>query len=392
MNLESGKPGQEYASWKSPEIGRIKPETLSQEQMIAFINSEGGSDTRQYFEVKKVVDKMPVDKLEPLWMGIGQELKDKNIFNSTDEGIDIFQPEGSWVVPYRADLMSQDDLSADFQRRTQISDYDGEGGKVHGYYSGSEAKISATKKEKGELTRSSVTSLAGGTGLGKEADTLIHESFHGFQDIDPMDAQKKTLKMLELQENIKDETEKEKRTGRMSIKPAQYREEYLELQKHLHGEMVSRKVYQDRTIAYEVHSYLFSDPLSFVPTKTGTKEEIRESLYNKVVLTVADICKRYDAEGKDRQATMAFKQIEALRSLGVSNLEIGKVLRDDEYDEENGRYVKLQERIFAEREARHLTREKHLALIDQYETELAYKSVLARKIAMEKLSSAVAGQ
>lgn len=193
-------------------------------------------------------------------------------------------------------------------------------------------------------------------------------------------------------------------TSKITGKPAyeltnlRYQKEQLE-KKRNHPELDSEEKINDRKILMEIHAHLCEDPLLYgKPIKSYSKEDVIDAYYDfpirRIHESMIGIRKDEDRqktfrytyiEGKEDQAYMAFRQVEALRALGLNNLEIGRIIAVDEYDHEKKHYKKMRDKIRELREERKMQPDGLDRMIERFRLEIVYKAIKARNIAKEIL-------
>lgn len=392
---QNHKNGQELQQRKEKQVESISSIPKKEEELLKAIEIEDKKESADYFDIVKKVEKLGQGEAELIWSEIGNKLKEIGVFtNLEQEGIDIFKSEKYWEAPYEVKNLSQEmtceRLGSDYKN-------------IGGCYENGEVFISERDKNQ-DGVKDNLSRVASGLGLGGRVSTLIHETYHGFQDISPNEFNAYKTEKSELEDKIKAVELEAKITG----KPAydlihlRYRKEKLEEdfnKKMSHTELDTEEKIIDRKILNEIHAYLFSDPLQYTAKlKTYKKEDIINSYFDFPVKKIHDIIGakidledkgriyRYDyMEGKSEQAYIAFRQIEALRTLGLNNLEIGQLISSSEYDKEKGYYKNLREKIIELREANKMTKEDLNSAIDKFELDTILKALKARNLAKEIL-------
>lgn len=381
INGEIDQSSEADAIWVASKPEDEKPESISNEQMVLAIKNELAGERPHNSQIESYVDRLSDKDVEDLWVEIGSELKQKKLFTDFDEGIDIFQPLGMWVSPYRTDMLSDDDLQEKSPTPKPIG----------GIYDHNSAEILMKIPTIGQV-RESIKDLAKGYGLGG-SDVLIHETLHGFQYHDPIEAQKVSLRILELEEELR-EKKSEKKTLKSIMAIYRLENELMKLRGMIDKlpaifDLDSTESYGKRVAALEIYSRMFSNKLGYMINHCESKQDIVSMFENMIDMTATYVCRWYGIEGFEPHAKTAFRQIEALKALGISDEEIGRCFRPGKKIDRNGYFDKLQDKIMAEREKRNLTGDQHQALVERYEIELVHKAALTRKIASEKLQSAV---
>jgi hypothetical protein len=369
------------------------------DDLLKEIEAENQRDAPRYFEVLRKLENLDQKQVEQIWAEVGDKFKENGIFtNHSAEGIDIFSEKSEWTSPYPINRLSQEEIQANFKREFV---------NIGGFYrDGNIFLHEEPDSQQREPTRDNLASLAAGYGLGEESDTFIHEIYHGFQDLDPEEVKKYQTETSEIKDKIKAIELEAKIKGQPAYKAVPLRGQLERMKKSLmelknqRGPQ-SKDQLSDHAILKEIHSHMFSDPTryrgeikSYTEKGVGsayTEMPIRR-LYEKMIGTDRDnedkkkIC-RYDyMEGKEDQAFTAFNQIGALRALGMNNLEIGRIISEDEYNSENGYYKKLQETIFQQRKQLGIDRDQHLKIIKRFQLSTIHKALKARNIVQDSLS------
>lgn len=370
------------------------------EDLLKKIEAEDQRDASDYFEVLKKLENLDQKQVEQIWAEVGDKFKENGIFtNHSEEGIDIFSKKSEWTSPYPVNRLSQEEIRANFKREFI---------NIAGFYRDGDVFLNEEPdSQQREPTRDNLASLAAGYGLGEESDTFIHEIYHGFQDLDPEEVKKYQTETNEIKDKIKAIELEAKIKGQPAYKAVPLRGQLERMKKSLMESRnqrgpQSKDQLSDHAILQEIHSHMFSDPTryrgkieSYTEGSVGsayTEMPVRR-LYEKMIGTDRDdedkkkIC-RYDyMEGKEDQAFIAFNQIEGLRALDMNNLEIGRIISEDEYDDENGYYKKLQEAIFQQREKLGIDRDQHLKIIKRFRLSTIHKALKARNIVQDSLNN-----
>lgn len=366
------------------------------DDLLKEIEAEDQRDASNYFEVMKKLENVDQKQVEQMWTEVGEKFKDIGIFtNHEEEGIDVFKEKGEWESPYPVSRLSQEQTQSNFKREFV---------NIGGFYRNGKVYINEHGNSEEGPARQNLASLAAGYGLGAETDTFIHEIYHGFQDLDPDEVKQFERETSELRDKIKAIELEAEIKGQPAYEAVPLRGQ---LEKALLGSRnqrgsQSKDQLSDHAILQEVHSHMFSDPTRYRgKIESYTEESVGSAymempirrVYEKMIGTDRDNedkneIYRYDyMEGKEDQAFIAFKQIEALRALGMNNLEIGRIISEDEFDDENGYYKKLQETIFQQREQLGIDRDQHLKIIKRFKLSTIHKALKARNIVQDSLSN-----
>lgn len=367
--------------------------------VLKEIEIENQREGLDYFDVMHQLENLDQEQVEQIWAEVGDRFKEIGLFtNHSEEGIDVFRKESEWVSPFPVKRLSQEEVQANFNRKYC---------NIAGFYKNGNVYIKEDANREKSPARENLASLAAGYGLGAETDTFIHEIYHGFQDLEPEDVKQLQIEISELQDKIKAvELEAE-----ISGKPpyaavglwAQLREmkkELLEL-RNQHGPQTQKEA-ENLAIVQEIHSHMFSDPTRYKGKIESYSEDDIDAAYFEMPIRRLhermlgidrenedkDKIIRYDyVKGKEDQAFMAMKQIEALRALGMNNLEIGKIISGDKFDDEKGSYINLQEAMFQRREELGIDREQHLKIIKRFRLTTIHKALKARNTVQDLLST-----
>jgi hypothetical protein len=390
----------------APEQNDISQEILdiidipeNNDDLLSEIEAENQVEALGYFDVMHQLENLDQEQVERLWAEVGERLKEIGIFtNHEEEGIDVFGEKSEWVSPYPVSRLSQEEIQSNF---------DSEYVNIGGFYRDGVVYTNEHGYSEEDTARKNLSSMAAGYGLGEEADTFIHEIYHGFQDLDPEVVKQFQIEISELQDKIK-AIELEAKINNKPPYAAVGLWSQLKQKKKalLESRSQSRPKTEDeaanRSIAREIHSHMFSDPTRYKGEIESYTEEGVTSAYlempirrihEKMLGTERenenkDEIIRYDyMEGKENIAYKAFNQIQALRALGVNNLEIGRILSEDEFDEEEGSFMKLQEAMFERREELGIDRDQHLKIIKRFKISTILNALKARNAVQDQLST-----
>lgn len=365
-----------------------------EDELLKAIEIEDKKGSANYFETVKKVEGLEQGEAELIWAEIGNKLKEMGVFtNLEQEGIDIFKSEKNWKAPYEIR-----DLSREMTHERLGSDY----ANIGGYYENGEVFISERDKNQ-DGTKDNLSRVASGLGIGGRAETLIHETYHGFQDISPNEIKSYKTEKSELEDKIKTVELESRILGKppYDLTHLNHRKSKLEdgfAEKMKHPELDTEEKIIDRKILMEIHAHLFSDPLRYAAKlKSCIKEDIENAYFEfpvkKIYEDIIGISRntedknkiyRYDyMKGRNEQAFVAFRQIEALRTLGLNNLEIGQLISKSEYDKEKNYYKNLREKIVELREKNKMTKEELDSEIDKFRLSTIFKALKSRNLAKE---------
>ncbi len=361
--------------------------------LLQAIEAENQNEALDYFETRRKLESLDETQVERMWAEVGDRLKENGIFtNHAEEGIDVFSRKSEWTSPYPVNRLSQEEIHANFKKKYA---------NISGFYEGGVVFINEAANAKRQTpARENLASLAAGYGLGEETDTFIHEIYHGFQDLDPEEVKKYQEEVRRITDQIKAIEIEAQIKGQYGYEAIPLRGQLIRMREALMGTRKDRSSHTDDqladdAIAQEMHAHMFSDPTRYRGkiesyTEEGVVNAYMEMpirrVYEKMIGTRRDTedterTYRYDyMKGKEDQAFMAFQQIEGLRALGMNNLEIGRIIAEDEYDSEQGYYKKLQEAIFQQREKLGIDRDQHLKIVKRFRLDTIHKALQARNI------------
>ncbi len=371
----------------------------SEEELLKAIEAESKAEKVDYFEIAKKIEKLDQREAEMLWIKIGDMARLQGIYgNFKQEGIDIFKAETDWELPYK-----KSDLSQEMIHERLGSNY----GNIGGYYEGGEVFISNDEKIP-NATKDSLAFMASGYGLGRKTEATVHETIHGFQDIDPKEIEAYFLKNKELEDKIRIVELESKISGKppydlahLSYQKKKLKEGLEEKMAHL--EFDSDEKIIDRKILSEIHAYMFSDPLKYIENIDNLKSFKKEDILDFYLeFPTKKICEdiigiqrdsedkekkyRYDyMSGKKDQAYTAFQQIETLRMLGLNNLEIGQLTSKSKYNREKRYYDTLADKITELKEEKNIAKGDLDEMRSRFRLETMYKSLRVRNLSREIL-------
>lgn len=362
------------------------------EDLLKDIKIEDRERPAGFFEVAKRIESLDSKKAEMIWTEIGEALKKIGVFDNLEqEGIEIFKPEKDWESPYKII-----DLSQEIIKERLNSDYKN----IGGFYENGEVFINNDNGARDNL-KDSIAFVASGGGIGRKADVLIHETYHGFQDADPEKLKEYQIKKKELEDKIKAVDLESKITGKPAYGRVNLAYQLKLLEEEIkHPELDSEERIIDRSILNEIHAHMFADPLKYAnKIKSYDKKGINEAYLDFPIVRIQqdmiglkrekednEKIYRYDyMKGKEDQAYMAFFQVEKLRTLGLNNLEIGKLISTDEFDKDKKRYKNLSNKIQELREKRGISKEELDKMIENFRQETVLKALKARNVTKEIL-------
>lgn len=385
---------------KSQEILDIIDIPENNNDLLNEIEAENQRESLDYFDVMHQLENLDQEQVEQIWAEVDERLKEIGIFtNHSEEGIDIFRERSEWASPYPISRLSQEEIQSNF---------DSEYVNIGGFYRDGVVYTNERDCPEEETTRKNLASMATGHGLGAEADTFIHEIYHGFQDLDPEVVKQYQIEISELQDRIKAieleaDIKNEPHYAAVGLwDDLRYKKKEL-LESRNQNRPKTENEAANRAIVQEIHSHMFSDPTRYrgeidLYTDEGVTNAYLEMpikrIHEKMLGTDRDNedkdeIIRYDyMKGKENIAYKAFNQIQALRALGMNNLEIGRIISEDEFDEEEGSYIKLQEAMFERREELGIDREQHLKIIKRYKISTILNAIRARNAVQDLLSTA----
>jgi hypothetical protein len=370
------------------------------DDLLSEIEAENQREALDYFDAMRQLENLDQEQLEQMWAEVGDKFKEIGIFtNHSEEGIDIFRERSEWASPYPISRLSMEEMQSKLN-----SDHVNIGGL---YEDGNVYIQDRNDGKERNSAKENLASLAAGYGLGEEADTFIHEIYHGFQDLDPEVVKQYQIEVSELQDKIKAVELEAKIKNEPPYKRVGLLHELREKKKELlesrnqNGPKTKDEA-ANRAIVKEIHSHMFSDPTRYRgKIDSYTDESVTNAylempvkrIHEKMLGTDRDSedkdeIIRYDyMEGKENIAYKAFNQIQALRALGMNNLEIGRIISEDEFDEEEGSYMKLQEAMFQRREELGINRDQHMKIIKRYKISTILNAIRARNAVQDLLST-----
>lgn len=369
-----------------------KREPTSEEDLLRAIEAEDNVEKINYFEIREKIEALDQEKAERAWLEVGEELKKIGVFeNLKQEGIDIFEQEEKWTCPYPVDHLSQEDIQKEFGW-----DYCN----IGGFYKDGRIGV----EESGDIpnaVKDNLAFLAAGYGLGRKADTFIHETYHGFQDIDPEEAKQYRSRIDELKDKIKIAEMEAEIKNRPAYNAVPLRDQLGRLEKEMKEHTSkfkqggSEEDIVNHHILAEAHSHMFADPLKYIDKiKSYTKEEINNAYLNIPVKRIHGMISKEEVQGvfkydymkgKENRAHMAFRQIEALRALGMNNLEIGRIISEDKWDTEKEKFKKLRTTLIELMDEKEINSEGLNEMTERFRLKTVYEALKAQNITKDIL-------
>jgi hypothetical protein len=379
--------------------GQNSPENkpnLTDEELTNRTAFEGSKDIPKYFDIKEKIDLLDDREAESLWQSVGETLRAEGILvNHRSEGIDVLSPESNWITPYPVIKSKEQEIQHQLE-----SEYKN----IGGYYDKGNVFLNE-KFTKNNSAKDNLSFLVAGYGLGEMTETVLHETYHGFQNISPQEVRSFNNEIRKLEDSIKAAELEDKIKGKSSTKPISLRSKLIELKKVFEKRCEDSKPESleeliDRHLLQEVHSHMFADPLKYIADlKNFSKDEILSTYFDMPVKRINEVMVgvkrekedsnstyRYDyIKGKEEQAYRAFSQIEALRALGINNSEIGQIISRDKYDSEKGHYVELRKRLTELRQEKGISTEDLDKVIESFRLQTVHNALRARNIAIEAI-------
>lgn len=375
-------------------VSKEGPESLSmsKETLLQVIGDENKKETLDYFDVKAKLEKLAPAEVKELWARTVDTLKRVGMFDHlSEEGIDIFDL-GSYRLPYPLDFLTKEQIQEKFNIKAE---------NIGGFYRDGRVTVSYESEDHHlKDIIESIASLASGNGLGGKMETIVHETYHGFQDIDPKEAMDTWQQISRLEGEIKIEELRAKIQDVPAYKVANLRARIEELKDNLKNKSATNKkqsqsdeVYEDAMLLREVHANLFSNPLKRLRhIKSSSEADVINAYYDTPIRELHERMLGVKREDEDKEhiirydyikqhedrAIVAFRQIEMLRALGLNNLEIGRVISEDSWDETEGLYRGLRAKIKEVREFLGIGSEELSQKTARYQLELVFRTLKTR--------------